>query len=209
MKPAMGGYTLLEVLIFLAVSSVLLAISNVVLQGQSARTEFTASMNDVTSKMQQWIDQVKNGYSASNASSSAATSASAALNNYNCTIDALTQSPKLEPGSVASQHAIGTNLDCVFLGKAIMINDKFGSGPKDLTDKIYAYTVLGRRTYNDGTGQVLVNNLKNSNAVAALRKRIRYQTVRELGVCGLITTLIRQKISQGFIMTPVVLAIQL
>jgi hypothetical protein len=162
MLKLVGGYTLLEVMLFLAISSIFLAISNVVLQGQTAHTEFVASMNDAASKMQQWVDQVKNGYSASSAS------ATAALGNYNCTLDASGNPVLVSPGAAVAGNGTGSNLDCVFLGKAIMVNDKLGAGPKDLNNKIYAYTVLGRRTYDDGTGQVLVNNIKNAKSTAAV-----------------------------------------
>jgi hypothetical protein len=165
MKPAMGGYTLLEVMLFLAISTVLFAISGVVLQGQGARTEFIASMNDVNSKMQQWIDEVNNGYSGSTANSSSA------VGNYNCDLD-VSDNPQLSfpggPGPGAGK-AIGTNLNCVFLGKAIMVNDEVGAGPKDFNNKIYAYTVLGRRTYTDAQGDVVnVDNLLHANPAAAV-----------------------------------------
>jgi hypothetical protein len=156
------GYTLLEVMLFMAISAVFFAISVVVMQGQGARTEFVASMNDVNSKMQQWIDQVRNGYTSSSAS------ASAAVGNYNCSLDG-SNNPLLSfPGVLVNGNAVGTNLNCIFLGKALMVNDGLRSGPKDLNDKIYAYTVLGRRTYNNGSGQVNVDNLLNANPTAAV-----------------------------------------
>jgi type II secretory pathway pseudopilin PulG len=157
MKPAMGGYTLLEVMLFLAISSILFVFSGVVLQGQGARTEFVSSMNDVNSKMQQWIDQVRNGYTSSNAG----------IGDYNCSLDA-SGNPKLTVPGVGPANKVGTNLSCIFLGKAIMVNGSVGSGPHDVNDKIYAYTVLGRRTYDDGSGQTNVNNLQNANPTAAI-----------------------------------------
>jgi type II secretory pathway pseudopilin PulG len=158
MKPAAGGYTLIEVLLFLAISSVLFVFSGIVLQGQGAHTEFTSSMNDVNSKMQQWIDQVRNGYTASNAG----------LQNYNCDLDVSTNNPVLSKPAVGSAKDVGTNLKCIFLGKAIMVNGTVGSGPHNVNDRIYAYTVLGRRTYDSGSGQTNVTNLQNANPTAAV-----------------------------------------
>jgi hypothetical protein len=162
MKPATGGYTLLEVLLFLAVSSMLLAIFNVALRGQGAHTEFVASMNDTSSKMQQWIDEVKNGYSASTAT------ASLAGGNYDCVLDGTNKPVLTLPGGTG--HGTGSNVSCIFLGKAIMVNDEQpGPGPKDVNDKIYAYTVLGRRTFTDINGnQTLVDNIINANPKAAI-----------------------------------------
>jgi hypothetical protein len=163
MKPVMGGYTLLEVMLFLAISSILLAISNVVLQGQSSHTEFVAGINDVNSKMQQWVDEVKNGYSASSADSSAA------IGNYNCSLDGTGNPVLAVPSGATAGNGIGANLPCIFLGRAIVVNDEVGSGPQDLNNKIYAYTVLGRRSYDDGSGaQVNVNSLQNANTTAAV-----------------------------------------
>jgi type II secretory pathway pseudopilin PulG len=156
------GYTLLEVMLFMAISAVFFAITVVVMQGQGARTEFVASMNDVNSKMQQWIDQVRNGYTSSSAGSVAA------VGNYNCSLDVSTNNPKLSFPGVGNGNAVGTNLSCIFLGRAIMVNDETGSGPTDLNNKMYAYTVLGRRTYDSGTGQENVNNLLNANPTAAV-----------------------------------------
>jgi hypothetical protein len=162
MKPVMGGYTLLEVLLFLAISSIFLAMANVVLQGQSAHTEFSASMNDVNSKMQQWMDEVKNGYTASTASSSVG------IGSYNCDLDIASGNPVLSAPAVGTGNATGTNLPCIFLGKAIMVNDKFG-GPTNAENKIYAYTVLGRRTFTDSSGEdVNVDSIKNARPTAAV-----------------------------------------
>jgi type II secretory pathway pseudopilin PulG len=160
MKPATGGYTLLEVLLFLAISSVLLALANVVFSGQGAHTEFMSSTNETASKIQQWVDEVKNGFSASTATSSIANG------NLDCTLDG-SGNPKLTV-PVTNGHATGTNVSCIFLGKAIMVNDKFGAGPKDVNNKIYAYTVLGRRTFDNGGSVVLVDNLLNANPTAAV-----------------------------------------
>jgi hypothetical protein len=174
MKPATGGYTLLEVMLFFAVSSMLLAIFNVALRGQGAHTEFVASMNETASKMQQWIDEVKNGYSASTASSSLASG------NFNCTLD-LGNRPQLTLSG--SGHGTGSNVDCIFLGKAIMINDEFGTpGPTNVNDKIYAYTVLGRRTYTDSNGnQVLVDNIIHANPGAAIYDLNPTDTIPDTG----------------------------
>src|SRR5438132_8093391 len=66
-----GGYTLIEVMLFLAISSVLLAVSIVVVQGQSGAAEFKTSVDDVNQKLQQWIDQVHNGLSGNTSDASA------------------------------------------------------------------------------------------------------------------------------------------
>jgi Tfp pilus assembly protein PilE len=164
MKPGVrpdGGYTLLEVMIFLAISSLLLFVTNVVFSGQAARTEFVGSMNNVNSKMQDWINGVSNGLTGNTSAGSAHSG------NYVCTIDPATNAPKLTSPQSADDsvrgNAIGSNLPCVFLGKAILANDN----TSDKTS-LWAYTVIGKRTYANGAGTILVDNLKNAAPTAGV-----------------------------------------
>jgi hypothetical protein len=163
MKPGVtpaGGYTLLEVMIFLAISSLLLFVTNVVFSGQAAHTEFVDSMNNVNSKMQDWINGVSNGQTGN---TSAADSHSG---NYVCTIDGATNAPKLTSPQSGDDsvrgNANGSNLPCVFLGKAIYANDV------NYKTSLMAYTVIGKRTYNNGSSTVLTDTLKNAAPTAAV-----------------------------------------
>lgn len=157
MRNASGGYTLIEVMLFLAISGIILAISVVVVRGQSAHTEFITSMNDVNTKMQQWIDEVDNGFTNSTSSSSSVS------DNYNCTLDG-SGYPKLT-AAVGSGNERGANPDCVFLGRAIQVTD---SADTDHNNHIYAYTVLGRRTYINAGQTIGVDSIVNANPVAAI-----------------------------------------
>jgi type II secretory pathway pseudopilin PulG len=153
MQRAFGGYTLIEVMIFLAVSSVLLFVTVGSIRGQQAHTEFSSSINDVNSKFQQWIDTVSNGFSGNTADTSS---------NLVCHLDG-TNHPKLM--NAASGNAAGANPDCVFLGKALQINTDTGSSD---SQHIYAYTVLGRRTFLSSGVQSTVDNLVDANPKAAI-----------------------------------------
>jgi hypothetical protein len=119
-------------------------------------------MNDTQSKMQQWIDQVVNGFSNSSAGSADA------LSRFKCTVTGA-GSPKLAIDTSGGAKARGSNPDCIFLGKAIMVNDA-QSSPNDKNNKIYAYTVIGRRTYISaaGTDPVGVDTLANAKPIAAV-----------------------------------------
>lgn len=157
MRRPSGGYTLIEVLMFLAVSSVLLAMSAVIIRGQSASTEFTTGMNDVDAKMQQWLNEVVNGFS-NNASSDAA-----AVNNYKCE-PAADGYPQL---TVASDGNVrGANPNCIFMGKVLQVNDDPDNA--EANSHIYAYTVLGRRTYMASGSTTIVDKLSNAKPVIAI-----------------------------------------
>lgn len=157
MRSPLSGYTLIEVLIFLGVSGVLLALSVVVVGNQQAHTEFTSSMNDVNTKMQQWIDEVANGFSASTSNASAT--------QYSCSIPPFGGGyPELTNSGTNKER--GTNPDCIFLGKAVHINiDSPYNG------KITTYSVIGRRTYQPGgfgSPTISVDSLLNAQPVAAI-----------------------------------------
>jgi hypothetical protein len=156
MRRPLGGYTLIEVIIFLAVSTAILAMSIVVVRGQEAHAEFSTSANEVNSKFLQWIDQVDNGYSGSTAANQLASS------NYNCDLsqygDGVAR-PVLTYPTFGPANGRGKNADCIFLGKAIQVN-----ADDTYSNQITVYNILGRRI--DETGDN-VFNIPDANPVAA------------------------------------------
>jgi hypothetical protein len=153
MQRTFGGYTLIEVMIFLAVSTVLLAVTIVAIRGQQAHTEFISGMNDVNTKFQQWVDQVVNGLSGSGASPTSATT------NIKCSVNEASNValPQLQPSNGGER---GGNPQCIFLGKVIHINDQASAN----NNHIYTYTVIGRRNSTDVNG-----NLSNSKDLVSAR----------------------------------------
>lgn len=130
----MGGYTIIEVMIFLAISGFLLFVTIVTMGNQQAHAEFRSSVNDVNSKIQGWADQVANGLSGSTSQPVSNPF------NYDCGLDG-DDYPKLGSGS----NARGANPDCIFLGRAMQVNT---TSPNN--DEITTYIVLGRRVYDPG-----------------------------------------------------------
>jgi Tfp pilus assembly protein PilE len=165
MQRAFGGYTLIEVMIFLAVSSVLLAVTVVAIRGQQAHTEFTSGVNDLNTKMQQWIDQVANGLSGSTADIN--------TSDYNCVVPNPSDNnslPQLDKVAAGSGTARGANPQCVFLGKAVEFLHTMTDGSASPYDgTIEAYTVIGRRTYTPSGGiETTVDSLVHAKPVAAV-----------------------------------------
>jgi Tfp pilus assembly protein PilE len=147
MKRSVGGYTLLEVMLFTAISGILFFAITLVFKGQYATTEFRASMNEVNSKVQQWIDQVDNGYSGS--------TATAYSSDVTCTL--ISDRPQLQ-AAPSSGADLGTNNECIFLGKTIHVS----SNP-NFSHSIYVYPVLGRRIYAIGSDNLLTSSLGSAN----------------------------------------------
>ncbi|MBI2007839.1 hypothetical protein HYS85_01200, partial [Candidatus Saccharibacteria bacterium] len=122
MQNARGGYTIVEVLIVLVVSLVVFFAAVTVFSGKQGKTEFAQAMRDVESQIQAVINDVR-------------VSTYPDASNYRCIIDPLSQRPALVSGS----SQIGTNTNCIFLGKAIELSTT--TNP----DQLNVYTVLGRR----------------------------------------------------------------
>jgi type II secretory pathway pseudopilin PulG len=154
MRRSFGGYTIIEVMIFLAVSSAMLVYAIVSVRGQQAHTEFITTMNELNSNIQQWIDEVVNGYSASQASPLSS--------DFKCTVASASSPPIITRTAPGAGNALGANPDCVFLGKAIQINTD-----QNTPNHIYVYNVLGRRTYINGGIESLADNIKHSLPAAA------------------------------------------
>ena len=101
-----GGFTIVETLIVLAISSTMLVAVVALISGRQARTEFQTGINGLQQQVQQIVNETATGYST-------------ASGNFSCTA-AINRYPDLS--STASSQ--GTNGSCVFIGKAI----QFGSG---------------------------------------------------------------------------------
>jgi len=148
MERIIGGYTIIEVMIFLAISSLLFVSAVIAVGGQQAHTEFSTSMRDMNSKMQDWINQVIAGFSGSESASGAST--------YSCGYDPLGY-PVLNTTTTTER---GANPECIFIGKAVQVNT---SPP--FNESIAVYTVLGRRTV--AVSGELVGNLRDAQPAPA------------------------------------------
>ncbi len=115
-RPRGAGYTIVEVMIVLAVTSVMFVAAATMMRGRQIRSEFTKSVRDFEAKLESTISEVVNGgYSTTYCSAGASgtpTVGNPAINN---------------PGS------------CVFLGK---IYSRNGASPWEVSD---IDTIVGRR----------------------------------------------------------------
>lgn len=152
MQRVSSGYTIIEVLIFLAISGVLILSSIFFLSGREASNQFAASMRDMQSKMQDWINDATTGFAGS-------ANASSGLGTANCN----TPSQGGRPRIMASGGGPNTP-DCIFLGKAIQFTDDNSPPTSGQESKVYAYPIFGTRVNPSGD---LVSNLTEAMPVAA------------------------------------------
>ena len=98
MKDTSSGYTVIEIMVFLAVSMAILVAAQLVFQGQQGRTQFEQGMHNSASKFQQYVDQV-------------GTSIFPGQGLYTCSISAITGRSVIAAGFSGA----GSNQACIFL----------------------------------------------------------------------------------------------
>lgn len=149
MQRVSNGYTIIEVLIFLAISGMLLIIAFTFLSGSEAHTRFSQSMHDMQSKIQDWTNDVTTGFAGN---ISGTTNGS-----IHCKLAG--QKPQITDNGNPSG-----NPDCIFLGKAIQFTDSNSPPISGQESKVYAYSIFGRRLDSSGN---LVGDLADANPTAA------------------------------------------
>lgn len=116
------GYTIVEVLIFMAISGFMFVVASVFINGKQAKAEFGQGMNSLNSNIRQIINDVGNGYFPQS-------------NQYSCTAGS---SGDISFSSSTSEQ--GTNQGCAFLGKVVQFRAQNTDGKGYVV-----YTVAGRQ----------------------------------------------------------------
>lgn len=120
------GFTIVETLMFLAVTSALLASALTLVSGAQNKTEFSQAVNEFNQQINLVMNNVANGYY-DNKDNFAGTNT--------CALDG---SGLITFSSVASGQ--GTNSDCVFIGRAL----QFATG-----SEYYIYNLVAKRVKTD------------------------------------------------------------
>lgn len=128
------GYTIVEMMIFLAVSAALFASAIALISGQQGRTEFSQAVYEVESQIQDIINDVATGYYTN-------------TDNFTCNAPAVS-GPPTTPSPASGQQ--GENISCVFVGRVI----QFGVAGTDYKG-FNVYTVVGRRQYGNPPREVV------------------------------------------------------
>ena len=119
------GFTIIEVLIVLAVTSGLLFASGLLVSGREAQTQFDQGIREIQAQIQQTTSDVINGFYPNN-------------NRINCSIASV--GPPIITSVLPNQ--LGTNSGCLFIGKAVnFLNPGASSNPSQYA----VYTIAGRQ----------------------------------------------------------------
>lgn len=136
-----GGYTLVEVLIVLAISGAMLIAAITLFNGKEARTQFSLAMNDLDSKIQEVINGTASGFIPDNGQP------------IRCRING--NNLQLQSGN--ADDIAGTRKDCILVAKLIQFQP-----PAPDQERVKIFTVVGKRT-TDATGAQLVDTLDDAD----------------------------------------------
>ena len=138
MKQAVGGknlgYTILETMIFLAVSAAMFVSAMAFISGRQNRTEFTSAVRDFESSMNDLANDVSNGYYSNSANG----------NSINCTASGTSLTINTQP-----TDSQGSHIGCLFLGKAIQFMPSSANG----SSKYVQITLVGLQYKNGSVSQ--------------------------------------------------------
>ena len=149
MQRVSKGYTIVEVLIFLAVSAIMFISATALIKGRQANAQFSDTARNLSSKLQDWMNDAQTGFPGG-----------VVGQNY-CHI----QGSKIRVDSGTPPP--GYSPDCIFLGKAIQITDSTYN--KDQASKFFAYSIFGRRVIASGpSAGELTTDLSEADPVAAI-----------------------------------------
>jgi type II secretory pathway pseudopilin PulG len=153
MKHNRFGYTIVEVLLVLAITGSMLLGASAMLRGQQGKTQFQQTMRDIDSKIQAVAKGVGNNLYPDTAS-------------YTCQVQADADGKDRAKLIVGAQET-GSNKACIFIGRAIQVvkNDSV----------INIYSVIGRRTYNQGGQTLSVTTFDLANPNPAFELTETYQ----------------------------------
>lgn len=136
------GFTIIEVMIVLAVSSILLVAAIAAIAGQQQKTEFTQAVREIESQVKDIINDVSHGFYPN-------------TNNFSCSANG--SGPVLASGS-GNQ---GANKDCIFIGRVIQFGVAGSSGKS-----FNIYTLVGQRQVDIGAGPHEVSSINEARPVA-------------------------------------------
>lgn len=145
-----NGYTIVETLIFLAVSAAMFVSAMALISGRQAKAEFTQGVRTFNSTLQDVANDVSTGYYADSTVNGT---------RFSCTANAVSVSLFAAGGPSDNQ---GTNKDCIFVGKTI----QFGPNPAGL-ENYNLITLVGKRLVN-GTSGHDVQTFQEANVTAVV-----------------------------------------
>lgn len=134
-KPHGFGYTIVEVMLFLAISGFMFVLAAIFINGKQANAEFRQGINDANTQLRTVMNDVVNGFYPS-------------ANNFQCMTN-LSGAPYF-PAGTKNQ---GQNLGCLFIGKVVQFGVQGSGNSTDGWSGYSIYSVAGRQFANGSLTQ--------------------------------------------------------
>lgn len=155
MRRVSGGYTITEIMIFLAISLFIAAAAWNLISGEQARTDFNQKMRDTQSKLQDWINDTTTGDTGGDPGQ------------QSCVPDSNNRPQILNKPNSAIP---GYSPNCTFLGKAIQFTDpaSFSGEVANQNNTLYVYSVFGCRLAKCNSNADLSASMADANPEPAI-----------------------------------------
>lgn len=151
-----AAYTIVEVLIVIAVTGALVMSVMYIISGQQGKTEFTQAINDIQAQINDVINNVSTGYYANNGNVSCVEGVSG-------------------PAFNTTSQAQGTNQACVFLGRGMQFAVNDDANSYNIYDIAGLRTSAGKLTQNLSEAKPKAIAPQNPNgADTTLRQDLQY-----------------------------------
>jgi type II secretory pathway pseudopilin PulG len=160
-----AGFTIVEVMIVMAVTGALFVSVALTMSGKQRKAEFFQATNDIHAVVQQTINEVSAGFYPSK-------------DDFRCV---QTAGPAITIMSAAGQR--GTNQSCVFLGKVMY----FGQNPLGDQETFNTFSIAGLRsatTLASAAPTVVQNGVVDTTASAFLKYGLSVRSVKYNDVVG-------------------------
>lgn len=148
--PKPQGYTIIELMIFLVVSSALLVSALLLVGGQQQKTEFAQSIREIDSKIRDIINDVASGVYTNPA-------------NFKCVADDVGGTPAIQDSASDTQ---GTNLGCTYVGRVIQF------APNGDYEAFNVFSIAGRQFTRSVLASKQVQSLPQAKPVPIAPGRI-------------------------------------
>lgn len=146
-----GGYTIIEVMIVLVISTALLGSTLLMVNQRNQRTAFAQAAEDVRQRMQDTLNDIATGYYPT-------------TNRLNCVTNDDTGPPVVtQLAPAAPDKPQGSNANCIFMGKAVEFNKPTAGS----AGTVNAYTIVGRKTINQDALKREVSSIADAKPVVA------------------------------------------
>lgn len=177
------GFTIIETLIVLAVTSALFIGALALIGGRQGKTQFAQSARDVESQLQQIMNEVSSGYYSS-------------TEDFKC--EKSGGKPVIETVSLGTPPEQGSNKDCIFMGKIIQMSI---DNPDAATFNVYSLVGLREATeFSDAAPRLLARSSADAASVPDIYESekisfsptvgsLKYNNTTEIGAFGFVSRL--------------------